>query len=264
MNLRAVLFDLDNTLVPEMANYELAFDDVCRQATTAHRIDLESLRRAVFGHANELWEQSATFRYCSSLGIGSPTSLLSEFPGDRHEFATLRDWAPGYRLSCWRRGLSAHGIGGDADKLAGELDAAFRARIRSHYPPYPDALPALERLSNVYRLAVLTNGPIDVQLAKLSASGLEHFFSVVVASSEVGYGKPDPRLFTAALERLGVDRTDAVAIGDSPERDVAGARASRIRCVWLNRERSSSPASLTPDFEIRSLDELPDLLSKTS
>jgi len=261
VNVKALLFDLDNTLVPELANYELAFDHVCREAAEAYTIDLDSLRRAVFAHANELWEASATFRYCSSLGIGSPTSLLSEFPGDRPEFATLRDWAPGYRLSCWRQSLSAHGIGVDGNRLAADLDTAFRARIRSHCPPFADAVPALERLSNIYRLAVLTNGPIDVQLAKLSASGLERFFSVVVASSEVGYGKPDPRLFTAALDRLRVDRTDAVAIGDSPERDVAGAHAAGIRCVWLNRERSASPASLRPDFEIGSLDELPDLFS---
>src|SRR5207253_796536 len=81
MTLKALLFDLDNTLVPEMANYELAFDDACRATAVATGIDLASLRQAVFGHANELWEQSATFAYCSSLGIGSPTSLLSEFPG---------------------------------------------------------------------------------------------------------------------------------------------------------------------------------------
>ncbi|TME70710.1 MAG: HAD family hydrolase [Chloroflexi bacterium] len=204
MTLKALLFDLDNTLVPEMANYELAFDDACRATAVANGIDLASLRQAVFGHANELWEQSATFGYCSSLGIGSPTSLLSEFPGDRPEFATLREWAP---------------------------------------------------------LAVLTNGPIDVQVAKLSASGLQRFFPVVVASGEIGYGKPDPRLFGAALDRLRVDRADAVAIGDSLERDVVGAHAAGLRCVWLNRQRTSMPATGTADFEISSLDELPGLFS---
>jgi len=261
MTLKALLFDLDNTLVPEMANYELAFDNACRATAVANGIDLASLRQAVFGHANELWEQSATFGYCSSLGIGSPTSLLSEFPGDRPEFATLREWAPSYRLACWREGLVAQGIDVDRNEFAADLDAAFRARIRSHCPPYPDTVPALERLSDVYRLAVLTNGPIDVQVAKLSASGLQRFFPVVVASGEIGYGKPDPRLFGAALDRLRVDRADAVAIGDSLERDVVGAHAAGLRCVWLNRQRTSMPATGTADFEISSLDELPGLFS---
>src|SRR6266480_1873324 len=96
MPLKALLFDLDNTLVPEMANYELAFSAACGEVARRHSFDLTEFRAAVFRSAEDLWRASETFDFCAMLGIGSPTSLLSEFPGERTEFALLRKWAPRY------------------------------------------------------------------------------------------------------------------------------------------------------------------------
>jgi phosphoserine phosphatase len=259
VTLKALLFDLDNTLVPEMANYELAFANACGAASRRHRFDLVSFREAVFGFANELWQRSETFEYCATLGIGSPTSLLSDFPGDRQEFAKLREWAPRYRERCWTDALRPL-VNDVAAELATELDAAFRAQLRSSCPPYDDVLPMLEQLSRSYALAVLTNGPGDVQRAKLLASGLEWFFPVIVASGDIGFGKPDPRMFATALERLGLDTDEAIAIGDSIERDIVGARSAGLRCVWLNREHLANPATTKPDHEVTSLGELPRLI----
>jgi len=261
VTLKALLFDLDNTLVPEMANYELAFDAACRDAARRHSFDLLKFRVAVFGSANDLWQRSETFAYCSRLGIGSPTSLLSDFPGERPEFATLRQWAPGYRERCWTGALRPLVHDGLVRGLAAELDAAFRARLRSHCPPYDDVFAMLQQVARSYSLAVLTNGPGDVQRAKLRASGLERFFPVTVASGDIGFGKPDPRIFATALERLGLGANEAIAIGDSLERDVVGARAAGVSCVWLNRDRAAGSARPAPDHEIASLGELPALLS---
>jgi putative hydrolase of the HAD superfamily len=110
-------------------------------------------------------------------------------------------------------------------------------------------------------MAVATNGPADVQRIKLSVSGLRRHFSVVVASSEIGAGKPDPRILTETAERLGVPIADAIAIGDSLEKDVAGARAAGMRIVWVNRAGAARDPGLVPDLEIRTLAELPALLA---
>jgi phosphoserine phosphatase len=259
VTLKALLLDLDNTLVPEMANYELAFATACREAARRYSFDLVRFREAVFGFANELWTRSETYEFCATLGIGSPTSLLSDFPGERSEFVKLRDWAPRYRERCWTNALRPL-VKDVADSLALELDTAFRAQLRSHCPPYDDAIPMLEQVRRSYALAVLTNGPEDVQRAKLRASGLERFFPVTVASGEVGFGKPDPRIFTTALERLGVRASEAIAVGDSLERDVVGAHRAGLGCVWLNREHSAHAAPTKPDYEIASLGELPGLV----
>jgi putative hydrolase of the HAD superfamily len=258
VTLKALLFDLDNTLVPEMANYELAFAAACRETARRYSFDPVRFRVAVFGLANELWERSETYNYCTTLGIGSPTSLLSDFPGERPEFARLREWAPRYRQRCWTDALRPL-VNDVADQLAGELDAAFRAQLRSHCPPYEDAVSMLEQVTRTYALAVLTNGPGDVQRAKLQASGLERFFPHTVASGDIGFGKPDPRIFTIALESLGLRANEAIAIGDSLERDVVGAHRAGLRCVWLNREHSAYSAAAKPDYEVASLGELPRL-----
>jgi putative hydrolase of the HAD superfamily len=264
VKLKALLFDLDNTLVPEMANYKLAFEAACRDSARRHSFDLEEFRSAVFRSADALWQGSETFAYCAALGIGSPTSLLSDFPGERTEFARLRDWAPGYRERCWTgalRPLVKDGLVGD---LAAELDTAFRVHLRSHCPPYDDVIAVLQQVAPSYSLAVLTNGPGDVQRAKLRASGLERFFPVTVASGDVGFGKPDPRIFTTALDRLGLRPNEAIAIGDSLERDVVGAHNAGLRCVWLNREHRAPPDTMIPDHEIVSLSEIPALLARVA
>jgi putative hydrolase of the HAD superfamily len=243
-----------------MTNYERAFDAACGEAAGRHSFDLLAFRAAVFGSANELWQGSETFAYCAALGIGSPTSLLSDFTGERPEFATLRAWAPKYRDRCWTEALRPLVKDGLAAELAKELDRSFRARLRSSCPPYDDAIPLLHQLVGSFALAVVTNGPEDVQHAKLRASGLGRFFTITVASGEVGFGKPDARIFTTALERLDVRVGEAITIGDSLERDVEGARNAGLRCIWLNREHSEHPAAPKPDYEVASLSEVAPLV----
>jgi len=259
VTLKALLLDLDNTLVPEMANYELAFAAACNEDARKHSFDVAALRATVFGLSEQMWQHSDTFEYCATLGIGSPTSLLSDFPGDRPEFAKLREWAPRYRERCWRDALRPLVNAPVAGELAAKLDAAFRAALQLKCPPYEDAIPMLEKVRQIHKLAVLTNGPSDVQRVKLRASGLERFFGVTIASGDIGFGKPDRRIFTTGLERLGVSAHEAIAIGDSLERDVVGAHNAGLRCIWLNREGDSRQGP-TPEHEIASLNELAPLV----
>jgi len=259
LTLKALLLDLDNTLVPEMRNYELAFATACREDARKHSFDMAALRATVFGLSDQMWQQSDSFEYCARLGIGSPTSLLSDFPGNRPEFAKLREWAPGYRELCWTKALRPLVNEAVAAELAAKLDAAFRAALRLQCPPYEDAVPMLEKVGQTHTLAVLTNGPGDVQRTKLRASGLERFFVVTIASGDIGFGKPDPQIFTAGLQRLGVCADEAIAIGDSLERDVVGAHNAGLRCVWLNREGDALQGP-RPEHEIASLEELAPLV----
>jgi putative hydrolase of the HAD superfamily len=257
---RALVFDLDNTLVPELPNYNAAFAAACAGLAREHRIELDVLRDAVFESARVRWLGSGVAEWCLRLGIGSPTSLLSDFPGAAPELALLRTWAPEYRRAAWRDGLLTAG-GGDADRLAVALSDAFRQKFRERCPPYVDAPSAVEALASRYAMAIATNGPSDVQRIKLSVSGLRRHFAVVVASSDIGAGKPDPRIFRETVERLGVPIAEVIAIGDHLEKDVAGARAAGLRCVWVNRAGAEGDPGLRPDLEIRTLAELPAVLA---
>jgi putative hydrolase of the HAD superfamily len=85
---------------------------------------------------------------------------------------------------------------------------------------------------------LITNGQ-PTQRVKVEAMRLTSLLEVMVISEEVGMKKPDPRIFRMALERLGVDASEAVFVGDNLELDIAGMRA-----VWLNPDGKELPAGV--------------------
>ena len=111
------------------------------------------------------------------------------------------------------------GVGSDPDALAEALRREEIAMCR----PHENAAADLARLSEEYRLGVLTNGVPEWQREKLAASGLDERFDAFVASYEVGAHKPDPAPFRAAEERL---PADAYAMVGDDDADVEGARAA--------------------------------------
>jgi HAD superfamily hydrolase (TIGR01509 family) len=82
------------------------------------------------------------------------------------------------------------------------------------------------------KLGVVSNSDGRVEEA-LQAAGLRELFDVVVDSALVGVEKPDPRIFHAALDALGVAPEEALYVGDLYEVDVVGARAAGIEAVLL-------------------------------
>ena len=110
-------------------------------------------------------------------------------------------------------------------------------------------------------IGIVTNGPTEVQRAKLQLLGIEHLVDFVLISEEFGAAKPDPEIFREALGLAGVGPEEAIFVGDSAEFDMAGARAAGIPTVWVNRHQQpwTGPGS-PPTRQIRSLVDLPDLL----
>lgn len=100
---------------------------------------------------------------------------------------------------------------------------------------FDDALSGIELVRDHFQIAMITNGPTDIQQPKIDLLGIEELFSFVLISESTGYWKPDPRIFELALERAGVSAHEAVYIGDSAAHDIAGAKAAGLRAVWMNR-----------------------------
>lgn len=106
----------------------------------------------------------------------------------------------------------------------GFLEASLAHLRRNHV--------LLARLRQRYRLGVVSNfyGNLD---AVCTEAGIDGLFDVVVDSTRVGSTKPDPRIFRHATDALGVAPAEATFVGDSPSRDMAGARSVGMRHVWL-------------------------------
>ena len=111
------------------------------------------------------------------------------------------------------------------------------------------------------RIGVVTNGPADVQRAKIELLGIMALADFVVVSEEFGAWKPDPRIFAEALRLGEANAAEAVFVGDSVEHDMAGARAAGIRSIWVNRTGRPWPvAEPAPDYEVSTLGALLPLL----
>lgn len=127
----------------------------------------------------------------------------------------------------------ARGLGGDCpprEQLAGLLLQSLTLVL------LPDTLDTLDALARRgVRLAVVSN--YDCSLAtQLARLGIASRFEVISVSAVLGVAKPDPAIFGATLDALGVAPTAALHCGDRPERDCAGARAAGIPAVIIDRD----------------------------
>ena len=260
MAIRAILIDLDNTLLLEDEATERALQQTGELAGRRAGADPAIIVAAAREAATSLFGASPVFPHADEMGIWWGEALWGDFIGDQTGLAELRSFAPRFRRAVWTRALSATALGDDA--LVQELAAAFARFRRASRPIVPDAETVLDDLRRDHRLGLVTNGAPDVQREKIARTALAAHFDAIVISVEVGAGKPDPRIFHAALDALGVASTDAVMVGDSLERDVAGARRAGLRTIWIDRSGAAAAGPIAPDARIRSLSELRDAVTR--
>lgn len=226
-NLKAICFDLDNTLW-----------DVDGVIARAEQVLLawlaERYPRAIMRH------DLASMRALRAR-------MAQEFPDRRHDLTFLRTQAIQWQLE----------EAGYEDAAAG-AEAAFDVffAVRNEVTPYPDVLPALERLRTRYRLMSLSNGNAD--LARIGLAGV---FEHSVSAREAGVAKPDRRIFDLLLERTGLEPEQIVYVGDEPLADVVGAREAGWHAIWVNRKGQEWPEEHEPPgHQVDTLVELPRLL----
>jgi putative hydrolase of the HAD superfamily len=120
--------------------------------------------------------------------------------------------------------------------------------------------PVLERLARRHRLGVVSNFYGNLSTVCDNAN-VRRYFDVIVDSAQIGLLKPDPRIFLAAIETLGIEPARTVMVGDSLARDMAGARAAGLAHIWLVPDPARhGPPCCQEDRVIRSLREVEGLL----
>jgi putative hydrolase of the HAD superfamily len=255
MALRALLFDLDDTLAVDEAVSHETFAHVAAVAASRFGVDPAIFATDAMGIARQLWGTGECRPFCRSIGISAFECLWGGFTGETQELTALRNWATAYRVEVFAKALAAQG--GDYPAEAGEvLSAEFAATRRARQRLLPGARELMAELSLNYNLALLTNGAPDLQREKIAASGLESFFKAIAVSGEHGIGKPKPEIFHRLLGELGVSAEEAVMVGNSLERDIAGARNAGIRSIWIRVPGSEEQAEVTPDHTITDLSEV--------
>ncbi|MBZ9536722.1 HAD-IA family hydrolase [Cytobacillus oceanisediminis] len=119
-----------------------------------------------------------------------------------------------------------------------------------------DRLNILNRLKSQVKVAIITNGTVHRQKAKIRSTNLHHYFDTIIISDEVGISKPDKRIFVLALNKLNVQPEDTLFVGDDLEIDIGGCQNTNIKGVWFNPLRIKNDTEIKPFAEIDSFDRL--------
>ncbi|MCZ7573659.1 MAG: HAD family hydrolase [Ardenticatenaceae bacterium] len=238
--IRAVLFDLGGTLWHPVTQAERAqvlaaagarLTQMLREQGHAPVPDPVRLAQAVEAAAWRAEQQAALTPLAVPAGLEIFAHTLAEF---------------GLRLSV---------------ATCAPLRAAFSAEMVAERALYPKALETLAALRGRHlRLAVVSDQVWGEGCRQeIERSGLAHFFQSIVLSCEVGWMKPHPHIFQAALSELGVHPEEAVMVGDNLRADVLGAQAMGMMAIW-KRAPGEAAGDIQPDAIIERLGELLELL----
>lgn len=106
------------------------------------------------------------------------------------------------------------------------------------------------------KVAIITNGTIQRQRAKIENTKLNSCFDTVIISEEVGFSKPDKRIFEFALNKLNVHPDEVLYVGDDLEKDIWGCQNADIKGIWYNPYLIKNNTGIKPFIEINSIDGL--------
>ena len=118
----------------------------------------------------------------------------------------------------------------------------------------------LEALQGKYRLYATSNGTAAVQDRRIELSGIGKYLDGIYISERVGYHKPAREFFDRIFEEIGGERYETVIVGDSLTSDIRGGIDAGIKTCLYNPRGITISADILPDYEIKSLGELPKLL----
>jgi putative hydrolase of the HAD superfamily len=230
---KALLLDLDDTILDDSGRIAECWRHSCRaHSAQLPDIDLELFYATIDRESRSFWADP-----------------------DRHRVGRLDLLAA--RSEVVARALAKLGI--ENREIAGAIADAFGMARDRAIEPCVDAIDTLRWLRSIgCRLALLTNGAARPQQAKIERFGLAEFFEHILIEGELGFGKPDPRVYLTALDHLALAPADVWMIGDNLEWDVAAPQRLGIFGIWVDYAGTGLPAGhrVCPDRIIRSLSEV--------
>ena len=129
---------------------------------------------------------------------------------------------------------------------------------------YDFAEPTLKKIkSKGYKIGLITNGSHELQYKKLGMLELTDFFDEIIVSGDTPYQKPGERIFLMMAEKMGVEPSEMMYVGDHPLNDVEGSRKAGCVSVWVKTTGTwIFPEIEKPTLQIETVEELPLLLDE--
>ncbi len=226
-SIEVIFFDIDGTLFDQRSAHELALTEISDKYEIFKDISKEELISA-FREADE---------------------------------RALKEFNDGVPLDKIRRQRSENILS------SLDLDTNFSEEFTSifyHLYPSMDAGfkcidDIVEKAKEEHEIGIISNGSSEVQLTKLKAINLLHHFDVLLFSEEMGYRKPDRRIFLKAANSMGTEPEKCLYVGDYYFADIFGADKVGMRTCWINHH-DQKPDGPEPDIEVNDICQLLPLL----
>lgn len=230
MTIKAVIFDFGQTLVDSA----------------------EGFRRA---------EKEAQDKLFKDLSLTLKDTFLENYRRIRKQFHDRSNFS---RKSIWNEVYYYHCLPADVDLL--EIwESEYWDTVKANSKLFPEATQILETLNSRYDVALITNTQGQKSNGRHRISQfpeLEKYFKVIIVAGEKGIPpKPNPQPFRLCLQKLDIDPSEAVYVGDDYRIDICGAQDAGLHPVWLQHRsvRRNWPEVKTDAPIITRLDELLDL-----
>lgn len=193
-NIKAILFDLDNTLIDRQAAADKKYRAVAKElfpSISPETYEMENVVQQLIS-----WDE---------FGSISKEHVYSELVKKYNMDISL------------------------VDKYCEDWGATFG----DYTIVYPRARETVEKVKQKYRVGIVTNGTSHMQHRKLEISGLADLFEMILISGECSAHKPDPEIFLEASEKMGLKPEEIAFVGDTFATDIIGAYRVGMKPIWI-------------------------------
>ena len=230
---KAILFDLDDTIISFDSHTKQTWEKICKDFTEKYNLfPYKKLFNSINEIASWYWSDEERHR----IGRLNPKQTRRNIVISALE-----------KLNC------------NDIKFGMEIADNYSDLHEKMITLFPNALETIQKFSKMgIKLGLLTNGNSKMQNAKINKFNLASYFEICLVEEELGFGKPDKRVFKIALEKLNVKSKDAWMVGDNLIWDIQGAQASGIFAIWNDFANKGLPenSKIIPDRIINNISEL--------
>ncbi len=225
MNVKAILFDLDNTLI-DFLTFKKETAKAAAAAMVKHGLPVTEIQ--AYGKIFSVYDEKGIEYQKTFYEVIRPFNL---------EVNT-------------------------AERIQQAAILAYLKKKFEVLRPYPMVKPTLAKLRKNRRLGIVTDAPRNKTWQRLVLTGLEGEFDFVITHDDTLEKKPHNSPFYLALQKLNLLAPACLFVGDNPERDIKGAKEMGMQTCWAKYGSLRKTSETKADFEIERFEDLLKVLKR--
>jgi putative hydrolase of the HAD superfamily len=229
---RAILFDLDDTILAFSDTADEAWPVICEQFAPDLDVSAATLLQSINETRDRFWRDSESNKWGRHDLVGARRKIVAD---------------------------AIRGLNSEIRDLHLEMVGAYAKMRQELLRPFPGAIETLDHLkAEGVSLALLTNGDAEGQRNKVERFELGSRFDCILIEGEFGVGKPEKRVYHHALDQVESSPENSWMVGDNLEWEVAVPQSLGLVGIWVDFAGKGLPKTteVKPDYIVRSISEL--------